>query len=46
MADTRTRFAPACRAVTGPDGSTQPFRPLKDVALHALSDAYVFLETE
>lgn len=22
------------------DGSTQPFNPLKDVAFHALSDAY------
>jgi MFS family permease len=26
--------------VTLPDGTTQPFNPLKDVAFHALSDAY------
>jgi subtilisin family serine protease len=26
--------------VTLPDGSTQPFNPLKDIAFHALSDAY------
>lgn len=27
-------------SITLPDGSTQPFNPLKDVAFHALSDAY------
>jgi hypothetical protein len=26
--------------ITLPDGTTQPFNPLKDVAFHALSDAY------
>ncbi len=27
-------------SITLPDGTTQPFNPLKDVAFHALSDAY------